>query len=74
VEFVVEKMAVGQLFTDYFHFPCQFSFYRLFHTHRHLSFGVSAVVDSVSHHIKKLKQIDWEFFVVFLCGARQMAG
>jgi hypothetical protein len=26
VEFVVEKVALGQLFSEYFGFPCQFSF------------------------------------------------
>jgi hypothetical protein len=33
--FVVEKVALGQVFTKYFGFPCQFSFHRLLHTHHH---------------------------------------
>jgi hypothetical protein len=33
LRFVVGKMALGQVFSEYFGFPCQFSFHRLFHTH-----------------------------------------
>jgi hypothetical protein len=33
---VVDKVALGLVFSEYFCFPCQFSFYRLLHTH-HLS-------------------------------------
>jgi hypothetical protein len=41
VEFVVYKVALEQLFSEYFGFPCQFSFYRLLHTH--LSSGAGRV-------------------------------
>jgi hypothetical protein len=30
-------MALGQVFSEYFGFPCQFSFHRLLHIHHHLS-------------------------------------
>jgi hypothetical protein len=62
VGFVVEKLAVGQVFSEFFGFPCQFSFYRLLHTH-HLSSGAGKtgqiVADvpsgiSLSPHPKKL--------------------
>jgi hypothetical protein len=33
VGFVVEKMALGQISYEYFGFPCQFSVYKIFHTH-----------------------------------------
>jgi hypothetical protein len=33
VGFVVDKVALGQVFFEYFGFPCQFSFHRLLHTH-----------------------------------------
>jgi hypothetical protein len=36
VGFVVDEVAQGQVFSEYFGFPCQFSFHRLLHTH-HLS-------------------------------------
>jgi hypothetical protein len=36
---VVDKMALGQVFSEYFGFPCQFSFHQLLHNHPHLSFG-----------------------------------
>jgi hypothetical protein len=34
----VDEMALGQVFSEYFGFPCQFKFHRLLHTH-HLSSG-----------------------------------
>jgi hypothetical protein len=39
VGLVVDKVALGQLFPQYFGFPCQFSFHRLLHIH-HLSSGI----------------------------------
>jgi hypothetical protein len=33
---VVDKVALEQVFSEYFGFPCQFSFHQLLHTH-HLS-------------------------------------
>jgi hypothetical protein len=36
VGFVMEKVALGQVCSEYFGFPCQFSFHQLLHTH-HLS-------------------------------------
>jgi hypothetical protein len=38
VGFVVDKVALEQVFSKYFDFPCQFSFHRLLHIH-HLSSG-----------------------------------
>jgi hypothetical protein len=35
VEFVVDKVAPRQIFSEYFGFPCQFSFHRLLHIHHH---------------------------------------
>jgi hypothetical protein len=35
--FVVDEVALGQVFSEYFGFPCQFSFHRLLHTHHLLS-------------------------------------
>jgi hypothetical protein len=39
VGFVVDKVALGQVFSEYFGFPCQFSFHQLLHNHHHLSSG-----------------------------------
>jgi hypothetical protein len=36
VGFVLDKVALGQVFSEYFGFPCQFSFHRLLHIY-HLS-------------------------------------
>jgi hypothetical protein len=35
VGFVEDKAALEQGFSEYFGFPCQFSFYRLLHIHHH---------------------------------------
>jgi hypothetical protein len=59
VGFAVDKVALGQVFSEYFGFPCQFSFHRLLHTH--LSTGAGTIGRSikwtqVSPHPKKLKK------------------
>jgi hypothetical protein len=43
VGFVVDKVAMGQVFSEYFSFPCQFSFHRLLHSHHHLSSGAGTI-------------------------------
>jgi hypothetical protein len=43
VEFVVDKVALGQVFSEYFGFPCQFSFHQLLHTHHHLLAGAGTI-------------------------------
>jgi hypothetical protein len=35
VEFVVDKVALGQVFSEYFGFPCQSSFHQILHHHNH---------------------------------------
>jgi hypothetical protein len=60
VGFVVDKVALGQVFSEYFGFPCQFSFLGLLRTH--LSSGAGTIgqlvatyqVDSVTPKRKKL--------------------
>jgi hypothetical protein len=42
VGFVVDKVALGQVFSEYFGFLCQSSFHRLLHTH-HLSPGAGTI-------------------------------
>jgi hypothetical protein len=41
VGFVVDKVALGQGFSKYFGFPCQFSFHQMLHTH--LSSGAGTI-------------------------------
>jgi hypothetical protein len=41
-EFVVDKVALGQVSSEYFGFTCQFSFQRLLHTHE-LSSGAGTM-------------------------------
>jgi hypothetical protein len=36
VGFVVDKVALGQVFSEYFGFPCQSLFHQLLHDHTHL--------------------------------------
>jgi hypothetical protein len=47
VGFVVDRSALGQVLSMYFGFPCQ-SFYRLLHTHLHLSSGAGTVDQTVA--------------------------
>jgi hypothetical protein len=35
VVFVVDKVELGQVFSEYFGFPCQSSFHQFFHHHTH---------------------------------------
>jgi hypothetical protein len=35
VKFVVDKVALGQVFSEYFGFPYQSSFYQILHHHNH---------------------------------------
>jgi hypothetical protein len=62
VGFVVDKMALGQVFSEYFCFPCQSSFHQLLHNHPHLSSGlynrpeVAAVPGDVSPTPQKKKE------------------
>jgi hypothetical protein len=64
VGFVVDKVALGQVFLEYFGFPCQFSFQRLLRIHHHLSSGAGTIGQLVadvpsglkSPHPKKLKK------------------
>jgi hypothetical protein len=44
---VVDKLALGQVFSEYFCFPCQFSFHRLLHNH-HLSSGAGTIGQTVA--------------------------
>jgi hypothetical protein len=43
VGFVVDKVALGQVFSEYFGFPCQSSFHQLLHSHPHLSSGACTI-------------------------------
>jgi hypothetical protein len=60
VGFVVEKVALGQVFSEYFGFPCQSSSHQLLHNH-HRSSGAGTIgqhwptyqADSVSPHPEK---------------------
>jgi hypothetical protein len=39
--FVVDKVALGHVFSEYFSFPCQFSYHEIVHTH--LSSGTGTI-------------------------------
>jgi hypothetical protein len=42
VGFVMDKVALGQVFSEYFGFPCQSSFHQFLRNHHHLSSGASS--------------------------------
>jgi hypothetical protein len=48
VGFVVDKVALGQVFSEYFGFPCQSSFNHSLHNHHHLSSGAGTIGQTVS--------------------------
>jgi hypothetical protein len=41
--FVVDKVALGQVFSEHFGFPCQPSFHQLLHNQPHLSSGAGTI-------------------------------
>jgi hypothetical protein len=43
VGFVVHRVALGQVFSEYFGFPCQSSFHQLLHDQHHLSSGAGTI-------------------------------
>jgi hypothetical protein len=54
VGFVVDKVALRQVSSEYFGFPYQFSFHLLLHTHHHhhhhhLSSGAGKMGETVAH-------------------------
>jgi hypothetical protein len=49
VEFVVDKVALGQVLSEYFGFPCQFSFHQLLHIHHHTSSGPGTIGQTVAN-------------------------
>jgi hypothetical protein len=65
VGFVVDEVALEQVFSEYFGFPRQFSFHRLLHNHHHLSSGAGTIDQtgvavpnglSLTPHLKKVSQ------------------
>jgi hypothetical protein len=40
---VVDKVALGQVFSEYFGFPCHSSLQQLLHNHPHLSSGAGTI-------------------------------
>jgi hypothetical protein len=48
VRFVVDKMALRQVFSEYFGFPFQFTFHLLIRNHNHLSSGAGAIGQTVA--------------------------
>jgi hypothetical protein len=71
---VVDEVAPGQVFSEYFGFPCQFSSHRLFHIHHQLSSGPGTTGQLVADvpsglsltHCKKLKR---NYFLLVSCTA-----
>jgi uncharacterized membrane protein len=48
VGFVVDGVGLGQVFSEYFGFPCQFLFHQLLHNHHHLSSGAGTIGQTVA--------------------------
>jgi hypothetical protein len=66
VGFVVDKLALGQVFSEYFGFPCQSLFHQLLYNHPHLSSGACTtgqkwpqyLADLIPPHQEKNKKED----------------
>jgi hypothetical protein len=43
-----QKVTLGQVFSEYFGFPCQFAFHRLLHNHHHIWSGADAIGQKVA--------------------------
>jgi hypothetical protein len=43
MEFMMDKVTLGQVFSEYYGFPCQFSFHQLLHNHQYLSSGAGTI-------------------------------
>jgi hypothetical protein len=41
--FVVDEVALGQVFSEYFGFPCKSSFHQFLHNHHRLSSGAGTI-------------------------------
>jgi hypothetical protein len=48
VGFVVEKEVLGQVFSEYFGFHCQFTFHKLLHIHYHTSCGAGTINEAMA--------------------------
>jgi hypothetical protein len=64
VGFVVDEVALGQVFSEYFGFPCKSSFHKFIHNHHHLSSGAGTIdqywpqyQETQSHSTKNNKKI-----------------
>jgi hypothetical protein len=55
VEFVVDKVVLGQVFSEYFGFLFQFSFHRLLHIHHHVSSGAGTIGQFVADVTRRLR-------------------
>jgi hypothetical protein len=42
-DFVVDEVALGQVFSEYLGFPSQSSFHQFLHNHHHLSSGAGTI-------------------------------
>jgi hypothetical protein len=61
----MDKVALEQVFSDYFGFPCQFSFLRLLHTHR-LSSGGGTIGQLVADVPSGLSLIPYTYIYVYI--------
>jgi hypothetical protein len=74
---VVDKMALGQVFSEYFGFPCLSSFHQLLHNHPHLSSGAVQLVRSGrstwwrKSHPTQRKKFEWSPTLVGYSGVSE---
>jgi hypothetical protein len=58
VGFVVDKVALGQVASEYFGLPCQLSFHQLRHTHQSYGAGTKDPVVAFVYHARKKATVE----------------
>jgi hypothetical protein len=70
VGFMVDKMELGQVLSEYFGFPCQFAFHLLLHNHHHhLSSTTSIIGQTMAAVPSGLSLTPWERNILSEVGA-----
>jgi hypothetical protein len=81
VVIVVDKVALGQVFSEYFGFPCQSSFHQILHHHNHLGqvqigYSVADVLSGPSSILTIIRQSLHEYVtrycIVYQYGSRSV--
>jgi hypothetical protein len=71
---MVDRVGLGQVFSKYFGFPCQFSFHQLLHIHHHQSSGATTIGQLVTDGTSGLSLIPPQEVLDHKSGSVQVLG